>query len=150
MVVINFPGDFEYDKLLPPNNNPLAWGWQDYTDFECQKSKNQAKAQELLDLMTEVSTDAWNAGWMNGTEFRLWEAALGKCGEWGHIQISQETGEKLKNLSDLCGGWWIYHRGERFLSLEEWEKLAVYAKSLDAKEREAVRFQNTDSLHNHL
>ncbi|MDM9583118.1 hypothetical protein [Nostoc sp. GT001] len=123
--MVKFPSDEEYDKLLPPNNNPYKWGYQEdeYINFEYQKSRSHESAQELLDLMTSISTEAWFAGWMNGTEFVLWDAALGKQLEWGGVFIDQKTGEKLKSLSDSCGGWWIYHRGERFLSLEEWQNL---------------------------
>ncbi|RCJ20146.1 hypothetical protein A6S26_05340 [Nostoc sp. ATCC 43529] len=122
---MSYLNDDDYDNLLPPNSNPYKWGYQqdEYIDFECQKSRDCTIAFELLDLMTDISTDAWMAIWMNGTEFVLWESALGKQQVWGGAFINQETGEKLKNLSDSCGGWWIYHRGERFLSSQEWQKL---------------------------
>ncbi|MCC5644778.1 hypothetical protein LC607_17900 [Nostoc sp. CHAB 5824] len=123
--MVKFPSDKEYDKLLPRNNNPYKWGYQEdeYINFESQKSRSHESAQALLDLMTGISTEAWMAMWMNGTEYVLWEAALGKHQEWGGAVIEQETREMLRNLSGSCGGWWIYHHGERFLSLEEWQNL---------------------------
>lgn len=121
---------------LPENNNPFVkvketeWGlvyhavpYDEYIDFECQKSKSPEAAFELEELMTEISIVLMQASWHSDTEFVLWAAALGKetrLDSWG---LTQEQKNRLKSLSELSGGWWVYDANERFISLEEWQNI---------------------------
>jgi len=79
------------------------------------------KAQELLQLISDLSEEAYCAGWMDGLEFDLWSAVLNGPIKYGHLQITPEHINQLKRLAHECGGW-IYFDGkteETFISTED-------------------------------
>jgi hypothetical protein len=36
----------------------------------------EPEAHELAQYMSDLSEDAWHAGWMDGIEFALWDAVI--------------------------------------------------------------------------
>lgn len=84
------------------------------------------EAMQLADLMSAISERCWFAGWLNGTEFTLWDAVIDGAGAWGQDFISVEDVAELKRLSDACGGWFVWDEelAESFIPMAEW--LAMY------------------------
>ncbi len=63
------------------------------------------KAQELLQLMSDLSEEAYCAGWMEGLEFALWSAVLNGPQKYGHLQITPDHINQLKRLAHERFGW---------------------------------------------
>ena len=78
----------------------------------------------LADYMSELSELAYHAGWMNGIEFALWNAVIGKQNRFGRLEITNEIVEHLKELSSACSGWIAFEDDteETFFPLNEWLK----------------------------
>lgn len=86
-------------------------------------------AEQLRDLMSDISERCWYAGWLEGTEFVLWGAVTGGARTWGHGTITEEDIARLEALSEIAGGWiaWNDDRDEEeCVPMEEW--LDRYAK----------------------
>lgn len=92
------------------------------------------EAEALMHAMSDLSETYYCAGWLSGLEFSLWAALDGKS-HFGGSPLEREEIEKLKRLSEKCGGW-IYwdtrhwnepHRtgevGETFIPLDEWKAM---------------------------
>jgi len=90
---------------------------------------------ELRDLMSETSERLYFAGWMEGTEYRLWRFMNDPKddGDWGIGKLPPSLRQELAVLSERIGGW-IYFadeddlpeepRGERYAPLPVW--LSMY------------------------
>lgn len=75
----------------------------------------------LADYMSDLSEEAYFAGWMDGLEYALWEALMGVRTEYGYLTITPEHRSKLKRLSAACGGWVYWGEdGATFVTLEQW------------------------------
>ncbi|HSE20785.1 MAG TPA: hypothetical protein VLB68_03980 [Pyrinomonadaceae bacterium] len=74
--------------------------------------------------MSELSEQAYYAGWMQGLEYALWNAVLKGRVKYGRLQITRAHTSKLRELSDQCGGWivWDDYLGETFMPLDQWQK----------------------------
>jgi hypothetical protein len=71
--------------------------------------------------MSELSEQAYCAGWMQGLEDALWNAVVKGRVKYGRLQITRAHTLKLKELSDRCGGWivWGDDLGEAFMPLDQ-------------------------------
>ncbi len=80
-------------------------------------------ARELADYMSNLSEEAYCAGWMQGLEFELWEAVVSGPRNYGRLQVSRHI-EQLRRLSEAAGGWIVFddRDEESLLPKEEWEK----------------------------
>jgi len=90
--------------------------------------------RELADVMSEISQFCWFAGWLSGTEYRLWRFMTDPSDDeaWGNYPIPPDHREQLRQLSDSVGGW-IYWRdgadvpfeeqGMTFIGLADWRQL---------------------------
>lgn len=87
--------------------------------------------QQLRDLMGDISERCYCAGWMEGTEYRLWRFVVDPAddGEWGLTTIEPERREQLKELAETVGGWIIYREdnprrrgkgGNAFVLMDDW------------------------------
>ncbi len=79
--------------------------------------------RKLAKEMSDVSEEAFYAGWMDELEFRLWEAVLGGPQKYGQIVLSEERLKRLRKMSDALGGWVWYNNDvglEEFVTLERW------------------------------
>lgn len=76
----------------------------------------------LADYMSELSEDAYCAGWMNGLEHALWLAVTAGPVPYGLLDLSPEQVERLRHLSTACGGWIRYDEQteETFVALNDW------------------------------
>lgn len=87
--------------------------------------------QQRCILMSDTSERAYFAGWMEGTEFRLWQFVVDPTDEadWGLTILEPELRESLKKLSQKAGGWIIFpdddatphdRMGNSFVPMEDW------------------------------
>ena len=79
--------------------------------------------RQLAEYMSELSEEAWRAGWMDGLEFALWEVVLGQRQKYGCIEMTSDQRSKLRSLSEQCCGWIVYDddSGETWISLDDWK-----------------------------
>lgn len=80
-------------------------------------------ARELLQLMSDLSEEAYCASWMTGIEFQLWEMLHGGERAYGNSVITLAELGQVRDLSGRCDGWWMWHEGldgEIFIRLEPW------------------------------
>jgi hypothetical protein len=84
----------------------------------------ESDANKLSEYMSELSEQAYCAGWMQGLEYALWNAVLKGRVKYGRLQITRAHTQKLKELSEQCGGWivWDDDLGEAFMPLDQWQK----------------------------
>ncbi|MGI4884390.1 MAG: hypothetical protein ACRYFR_05460 [Janthinobacterium lividum] len=71
------------------------------------------KQQALSDFMSEISEEAWYAGWMEDLEYVLWYAMLHGPGNYGRKFIDEQTISQLKQLSEEAESWIIFDDGTR-------------------------------------
>ena len=77
--------------------------------------------RQLADFMSDLSEEAYCAGWMEGLEYALWEAVLGVRREYGRLTFTHAQRARLRELSDSCAGWIVFSDdyGEMWLAREE-------------------------------
>jgi hypothetical protein len=80
------------------------------------------KQAELARYMSDLSEQAWRAGWMSGLEFALWDVLLGNRNKFGCLTFELAHIERLRALSQACAGWITYDdgKGELWVPVEEW------------------------------
>ncbi len=82
--------------------------------------KITGQAQQLADIMIQMSTKYYSTEWMMGVEFELWNEVLGNQDLLSTSEIT-----KLKDLSIACDGWIMMNyqsKGLEFISLSGWKK----------------------------
>jgi len=75
---------------------------------------------ELREEMESTSEECMSAGWLHSLEHILWDAIESGQTAWANGTIDTAY---LKDLSDRCGGWWVWDEemGQpRFVSLSTW------------------------------
>lgn len=115
--------------------NEARWAQYRAEDKACEAAhlaatKDAHASALLLSGMQRISENEWSAGWMSGLEYVLWEALSGKPRT--HTFTAEDLTE-LRELSNMCDGWWVWNGGACFMRLEEWRK--TYEKT---KERRSV------------
>jgi hypothetical protein len=86
------------------------------------------EAVALRDYMSELSEEAWHAGWMMDLEYALWDAVEHGPRSYGRLAIPEQHIAKLRELSLACGGWIRFTDDglkEEFVPLERWKRLAA-------------------------
>jgi hypothetical protein len=77
----------------------------------------------LYELMSDISEECWCAGWMSGTEYRLWQLVEGDPDRsWGMEKVSHGNIQLLKDLRDRSKGWWKWDENPEFIGLDQWQK----------------------------
>jgi hypothetical protein len=76
----------------------------------------------LADYMSDLSEQAYFAGWMHGLEFALWEAASGQLPSYGRLEFDERQIVRLRALSSACGGWIVFDEAseETWISMPDW------------------------------
>ncbi len=96
-----------------------------------QRQIDQNKVEKLRFIMSAISEHCWAAGWMDGTEYALWDLMQAGGGDTGRWDLMPEEAEILKELSNAIGGWlwWpsmpdgkLAPNGPLYISIEEWLK----------------------------
>lgn len=91
-------------------------------DAALAQANDKDAAQMLCDLMSDISERYWCAGWLNGLEYRLWEALKNQDMTDECFSLKGYEVVELRRLHEKCGGWWVYDNeiGEKFVTTEEW------------------------------
>ena len=82
--------------------------------------------RELADYMSELSEEAYCAGWMHDLEYELWQVLQSDSpSRFGRLVASDDQLYKLRSLSSACEGWIHFDdaREETWLSFAEWQPL---------------------------
>ncbi len=76
----------------------------------------------LAQYMSELSEEAYSAGWMIGIEFELWVGVASRPFRDGRLELTATHIQKLSELSQCCGGWIVFdvEREEIFVPMDEW------------------------------
>lgn len=100
-------------------------------------NRNLTAAQAALaSVMSECSEEAVCAGWDHGCEYTLWAIMVGDSDEYMYLDVTPELRERLRRLSEACGGWIVWDDSEKWVPVDEWK--AAYAK-------ECERWKSTQS-----
>jgi hypothetical protein len=94
------------------------------SDISPNMLRDLTKDQRLLaDFMSDLSEQAYYAGWMKDLEYALWEAVIGVRRDYGRLEVSETHRTRLRELSDTCGGWIVFDDDteETWLPRAEWE-----------------------------
>ena len=89
-------------------------------------------ARALADYMSELSEQAYCAGWMDSLEFALWDAVASGPRKYGQMEVTAEHVTRLRRLADAAGGWIVFDdvNEESLCPLREWEqRYAVWKTS---------------------
>jgi hypothetical protein len=87
------------------------------------ETRNSADWEELGQLMSDISEEAYCAGWMDQLEYDLWEAIHGGSRKYGRAMLTDEEVSRLRELSLRLGGWVWFNDDvgmEEFVELERW------------------------------
>jgi len=90
---------------------------------------------DLYDRMSEISEDAYCAGWMIDNEFNIWSAVATGRAENGYQYANPRLLRRCKKLAAEIGGWMRWTPdGPQFVPMAQW--LVLY---------ESWREKNTSS-----
>lgn len=80
--------------------------------------------EALADCMSETFKAGFHDTWIEGLEELMWQAAFGKRGWFGSINLGDDSGEGLRHLSVACGGWIVSDpsSGLRWVPEVEWRE----------------------------
>lgn len=83
----------------------------------------------LADYMSSLSEVAYEAAWMEDLELSLWKAVVLGPYKYGRLQFTAEHVERLRMLSEQCGGWVRFQDDgeETFVPLADWKAYAASA-----------------------
>lgn len=92
------------------------------------------RQKALADYMSELSEEAFCAGWIMGLEYSLWDTVINGPCRFGQLDIGNEQIEHLRQLSNQCHGWIIFddHTEETWVPLEEWERGFMILKEIQS------------------
>ncbi|MBL8020719.1 MAG: hypothetical protein JNM27_13695 [Leptospirales bacterium] len=82
--------------------------------------KSIAPLDLLGELLSEISQQAFAAGWTGGTEYFVPELCRRAIAErqiqyWGLSLVSPDLGRRLFQIADLAGSWVDYENPDRFV-----------------------------------
>ena len=83
------------------------------------------EAAALRDYMSDLSEEAWYAGWQMDLEYALWNAVEHGPRSYGRLHITEQHIAKLRELSAACGDWIQFAddaREEEFVPLDAWKR----------------------------
>lgn len=83
------------------------------------------EAEKLLAThMSEISERCYAAGWMENTEYVLWDGVVNGPRDFGHGHISKADIDKLVELSNTIESWIIFDddNEEIAVPLDHWRK----------------------------
>lgn len=86
---------------------------------------------QLRELMSDTSELHYSAGWMEHTEYRLWQFAVDGTddGEWGFYTLAPALRGRLLELARTAGGWIAFpedrrvphdRQGNSFVPMSDW------------------------------
>jgi hypothetical protein len=83
-----------------------------------------AEQHALALCMSDLSEEAYCAGWMVGLEFALWQIVVGDRREYGRLIVTDAQVSNLRSLAEAVGGWIVFDddREETWVSTAEWDR----------------------------
>jgi hypothetical protein len=89
--------------------------------------------RRLADFMSELSEEAYYAGWMVGLEYALWDALADGRSIYGRLYLTDDHRARLIQLSSECGGWIVFDDAteETWLPMTEWQARFTIWKSTE-------------------
>lgn len=85
----------------------------------------------MADLMSNISEDCWDAGWMLNTEYVLWHAVTSGRRAFGRGTITEKDIEELARLSTATQTWIVFEDAETAMPLDEWKTMFTNDVSKD-------------------
>jgi hypothetical protein len=89
-----------------------------------------APAEQLYELMSDISEECMCAGWIIDLEYTLWAMLKGeRSKKYGQSTVTDDQIAELMRLRDECGGWWwhppdpTHETPPELISTEEFERL---------------------------
>ena len=80
----------------------------------------------LARMMSEISEQAFHAGWMDELEYRLWEIVNGGHRKYGQTVLTDQQVARLRDLANEVRGWVRFNDEtelEEFVGRERWQQL---------------------------
>ena len=76
----------------------------------------------LAEYMSELSEQAYYAGWIGNLEHTLWRARTEGPFVFTRLVLTDAHVAKLRELNERCGGWIIFDQtnAETFVPTEQW------------------------------
>ena len=86
--------------------------------------------RELADFMSSLSERSYSATWIENLEHILWDQMAGGSSRSSRITLTEAEIERLRSLSNRCGGWIVFDdkTEETYLSLSEWKAKPATSK----------------------
>jgi hypothetical protein len=83
-----------------------------------------AAQRALADYMSELSEEAYSAGWMLGLEYALWDAVFGQSDKYDRSPLGVVEVARLRELAGQSAGWIVFDVAteETWLPMVEWEQ----------------------------
>jgi hypothetical protein len=90
--------------------------------------------QELAEYMSQLSEQAYAAGWIEGLEYALWKALVEGPYNYGCLLLTDDHVRELKRLSEACGGWicFLSAEEETFVPFQQWQSALSQAGRCNA------------------
>ena len=81
-----------------------------------------ADQRALAEFMSELSEEAYCAGWIGNLEHALWRAQVEGPFDYARLAITDVHVAKLRKLSERCGGWIVFDpvQEETLVPMEKW------------------------------
>ncbi len=88
-----------------------------------------SKQSALAARMSDISEEAYCAGWMQDLEHSLWRAVVEGPRRYGRMDLTEQDVAELRRLSAACAGWiaWDKEHGGTWFPIDAW--LARYDPS---------------------
>jgi hypothetical protein len=98
---------------------------QNHVLQECLTKHQSIARYQLRHDMSDISERCWCASWIMGNEFALWSIVQNGPCKWGQDEVDEGDIARLKEFSDISGGWfyWDDEEGEKFVPTDEWVKM---------------------------
>jgi hypothetical protein len=82
--------------------------------------------QALARQMSEISEQAFHAGWMGELEYRLWEIVNGGHRKYGQMILTDQEVARLRDLAAATRGWVRFNdetQVEEFVGRDDWKRI---------------------------
>jgi hypothetical protein len=91
-----------------------------------------AAQQALADYMSQLSEQAYAAGWIEGLEYALWKALVDGPYKYGRLMLTDDHVGELRRLCEACGGWirFLDAGKEAFVPLEQWKRIFASSRTV--------------------
>ena len=79
---------------------------------------------ELPELISEISEEAFCAGWQGDIEYYLWDCLISERRDVGQVTLSEDQVDRLRRLSRAIGGWFYFTltvHAPTFVTMSDWE-----------------------------